>query len=87
MFKICMNYYSKSEVIWINHEFEKVIEKFKDFEKYEFEKYKPFESKMSEIETKMKELENENLFLKRNDSKKERMQLVIVQNYWAKMSF
>jgi len=31
---------SKTKIIWRNHEFEKVIEKFKDFERWEFEKYR-----------------------------------------------
>jgi len=61
---------SKVEIIQINHEFEKVIEEFKIFEKCESEKYKSFESKMIEFETKIKELENENLVLKRNKSEK-----------------
>jgi len=61
---------SKVEIIQINHEFEKVLEEFKDFEKCESEKYKSFESKMIEFETKIKELENENLVLKRIESEK-----------------
>jgi len=61
---------SKIEIIQINYEFEKVIEKFKDFEKCESGEYKSFESKMIEFETKIKELENENLVLKRIDCKK-----------------
>ena len=37
---------SKSEVIRLNHEFEKEIEKIKDFEKIEFKKLQLFETKM-----------------------------------------
>jgi len=61
---------SKVEIIQTNHEFEKVLEGFKDFEKCESEKYKSFESKMIEFESKIKELENENLALKRIESEK-----------------
>jgi len=60
----------KVEIIQTNHEFEKVLEEFKDFEKCEAEKYKSFESKMIEFETKIKEPENENLVLKIIESEK-----------------
>ena len=61
---------SKSKTIRLNHEFEKGIEKIKDFEKIEFKKLQLFESEMLENENKTRELQNKNMRLKMNNFEK-----------------
>ena len=60
----------KYEIIRLNHEFEKEIEKIKDFEKIEFKKLQLFETEMLKIETKIRELKNENMDLKMKNIEK-----------------
>ena len=64
---------NESEITRINHDLEKEIENFKDFEKLEIEKRKRFESEIFESNAKIKMLENENMVLKQNDSEKRKI--------------